>query len=133
MKHTWLAALLIGILPAMTFAGDHYGGRYDRGDRYHDSHSSSHSFFGFSLGFASHDFYSGFSYRNYDYPTYHAVRYYEPAPVYCPPPVIVYREPAVVYREPAYCPPPVVYRSAPSYYYAPPVVSYGTTRYYYGR
>ena len=138
MKYAWLAALMIGILPAMTLA-DHRdrghsdrGDHWDRGDRYRGSdHSRSHNFFDFSIGFGSRNWYDGgsyssFSYRNYDRPIYRE-RYY--APVYSPP--------VVVYREPAYCPPPVVVYPAPSYYYdtcpAPSTYYYSQTRYYYGR
>ncbi|HMB96743.1 MAG TPA: hypothetical protein VKK61_11940 [Tepidisphaeraceae bacterium] len=124
MKHTWLVALGIGLLPAVTFA-DHRG--FDRGrdfgrgdfrhfDRFDHFRDHSRSFFGFSFDFGA----PVYSYRSYS-PYYYS--YYAPPPV--------------VYDDAPVCdvPPPVVYRySPPTYYYAAPPVNYDIgVRYYYRR
>jgi hypothetical protein len=93
MKHTFLAAAILTMLPPLAFAGDRW--HRDRGGHHRDH--GSRSSFDISFGFGFSDFYRGRS-RYYDD---YGPRYYRS---YCPPPVIVY-------REPVYCPPPVVYRS----------------------
>jgi hypothetical protein len=123
MKHAFLAATVLTMLPTLAFAGDrwHHGGHGG-----HDHHGS-HSSFDIAFGFGFSNFYGGGSHYYDGY----GPRYYR---AYYPPPV-------VVYREPVYCPPPVVYRS--SYYddgcydrgYYRPSRSYyyGSAGYRYGR
>lgn len=48
--------------------------------------------------------------------------YYQPAPVYTPPPPVYYQPAPRVYYRP---PPPVYYRPPPVYYGPPPPVYYG--------
>ncbi len=107
MRHTFLALIVLGVLPAAALAD---GRRYDRGDRY-KSHDTDRSRFDIAIGFGSGGYrdsgFFGFSYgRGYGY-----------APRYCPPP-----PPPIVYR-PAPCPPPVVYCPPPVYYR--PIYYYG--------
>ena len=112
MKHVWLAALVVAVLPAFAMA-EH---RYDRGARYDRGYRDSSSRVSVSLGFSSgSQHYSDRSYtsisysRSYGYrPVYHE-RVYVPSYSYCPPP-------RVIYTPPVYCPPPVVYYSPPVYY-----------------
>lgn len=123
MKYFWVAVLLIGMIPATSFADR----RYDRGDRYRGGHRHSSSSWSLNFGFGSR-WGSDFSYGSFRYghrPVYRDTRYYGRSYYYAPPPV-------VIYREPAYYPPPVIYRPAPTYYYdyCPPRY-YGGGRYYY--
>src|SRR5262245_55160987 len=81
-RFIWLGALLVGLLPTVTFADGHYG---------HGGHGHSSSSFGFSIGIGSgyNSFgfgyangghgYGGYGYGYYGGPVY---RYYAPAPVY---------------------------------------------------
>jgi hypothetical protein len=138
MKYTWIAALVIAALPAFAQAQ-----RYDRGTRYHGG-GSSHSSFGFSIGFGSVGYGGNYSYANIGYgygrPIYAApVRYYPPV-VYSPPPVVVYQPAPVYVAPPVYVPPVTYYQpaytttyySASPYYCSPAVTSYTSVRYHYG-
>ena len=143
MRYVWVAALVLGVVPAVASAGHRFG-TFDRGLRYSGGHSRSNFSFGVSIGLGN-GFYAGYSsgYRGhgYGYGGYSSIGYCEPvyrpiyrAPVVCAPPV--------VYTAPVYYTPPVYY-SAPVYYstpvyYSPPVCStdsyYMQTQvYYYGR
>jgi|SRR5690348_4772163 len=125
MRHTWLGALLIGVLPAISSAHTHFG-------------------FGFRIGIPT----VGIGFRSYDYcyrpyyhryyaPSYYSTVYVDPAPVYVAPPPVVYEQPPVVYSPPVvYAPPAPVYVPARSYYRAIAPAPYYPTRvhyYYYGR
>jgi hypothetical protein len=121
MKHLWIAAIAMALVPAIARA-DHRDSRYsfDRGSHYHhDSHSS----FSFSFGFSNY----GYSPRYYRYddcaPVYRETRVYVPA-----------YEPAVVYDTPTYYyapPPAVIYAPPPPvYYYQPTYRSYCPPSYY---
>jgi hypothetical protein len=128
MKYTWLAGLLIGVLPAVTFADRRGFDHFDRGRNFghfdhHDfDRGHSHSFFGLSLNFGDPFYSRDYYYSRPYYPAYSDSYYY-----YAPPPV--------VYDEPAYVAPPVVVYPAPSYYYySPPIVRFDAgVRYHYGR
>jgi hypothetical protein len=127
MKHLWLAAAAIGLLPAISLA-DHRGGGFDHGfghfghndhfDHGHFDHFHDHSFFGLSLGFGA-PFYSDYYAPSY-YPAYQP--YYYSAP------------PVVTYPQPVYVAPPVNYYPAyQPYYYSPPVVRANVgVRFFYG-
>ena len=147
MKHLWLAAVMVAMLPVVASAGDrgdrYRGGRshyersaryehrdhgrrhYDKGDRHHYK-SRSHSSFDFSIGFSSGGYYGGdyssFRYTYSNYPVYRR-------PVYVERPV--YIEQSVYVETPVYYPPPaVIYYTPPArvYYYEPIYAP----RYYYG-
>lgn len=100
MRHTWLAGLILGLMPAMASA-HHY---YDRG-------------IGLSVSVGGVGYYANFG-GSYCYaPTYVPSYYYAPAPVYVAPPAVVYSAP--VYSAPVYAPPVYsaqVYVAPPAYY-----------------
>ena len=135
MRYVWIAALMLGVLPA--FASADRGARYSGGGwsgsghsnwSGHSSgwgggghsnwggHSSGHSSWSIGVAFGYGGWYGGYGYSSC----------YRPAPVYCAPryygyggyyaPAVVYTAPPVVYS------PPPVYYSAPAYY-APPAAS----------
>ena len=76
MRHKWLIALLIALLPALALADhrDRGGRRHDRGDRY-DGHGL-RSYIDVSVGYGAR--YGGYSYGRFSYgsPTYRGTRYY---------------------------------------------------------
>jgi hypothetical protein len=144
MNKSYLAVLALGALmlaPGVASADHRFG--TDRGGRYSGGgggwsggggyRSSSRGFFDVSIGFGSGGYRrGGYSYTNLSFGS--SPRYYRggytsySAPVYCPPPVVVY-EPRIVYAPP----PRVVYVSpapAPVVYYPAPQAVY-TSSYYY--
>jgi hypothetical protein len=126
MRYTLLAGLLIGLLPAVTFADHRDGGRFDHRDfgRF-DHHDFDHHDFGRGRSFFGLSFDFGFPAYRDSYPVYRDNYYATP---------YYYGPPAVVYDAPAYVAPPVVAYPAPSYYYYAPPVRYDVgVRYYYGR
>jgi hypothetical protein len=118
MKATWIAAAILGLMPAVASAGHHS------------------SFFGFSIGFGNSGYCGDYSYARFGYGyggcyprSYCAPRIYAPA-YYAPP--VVYAPPPVVYSPPVYYSPAPVYSAPPVYY--TPAPAYSETRfYYYGR
>jgi hypothetical protein len=121
-----LAGLVIGLLPAVSMAGQRYGrgwdgggrGFFDRGDRFR---GHSHNGFSFSIGFSTGGFYSsGYAYYppRVCYPprVYYAPSYYVPPPVVyvpVPAPVVTYR----YYNAPPCYPPSGYYSTSARYYY----------------
>ena len=139
MRFTWIAASMLGLLPAVASAG------------HRDSVSLS---FGIGIGYRHEGGYRDYDRRReycYAPRPYYRTTWYEPAPVYYAPPAVVYERPVVVYQAP---PPATVIYSTPGVSYSTTTVTYGPgpvvceppryvpvggpyyyteTRYYYGR
>src|SRR6266498_2343071 len=103
MKYAWIAAILIGLVPAIASADHRWGGHHSR------------SSFSIGLSFGYGGFYGG--YRDYGYRSYCPPVYYRTPVVYDPAPVVVYSAPPVVY-------------TTPSYYYYTPAPTCPTPSYY---
>ena len=137
-----LVAGVVTLLPSVAEAGGRFN-THNRGSRYIGGYGGGHhhgsSHFGFSVGFGSGSHWGpSYSHASFSYGTYRPHSYYRshhpvyvPAPVYCPPPAVIYR-PAPVYIAPA--PVIVTPRSygAPCYT-TPSTYHYPSGGYYYGR
>jgi hypothetical protein len=129
IRYSWVAAAMLALLPAVASAEHRDSGRFS---------------FGIGVGLRGGYFDYGRRYEACYAPRgYYSASYLAPAPVYCPPPEIIYEQPVVVYRAPA---PEIIYSAPPACYTTTTLVTaprryvpvsgpyyYSGARYYYSR